>query len=677
MKTYLILLAIICFQFSSAAFELSVAGTVKDKITGLPIPNHPLKIFIDSTQQGNIGYDNTVFTDAFGVYSDTIMLPDSLSGIVYISTDSCYYFSNREAYFAVNNNYIVNNFFVCDTISSGDCEAFFTYYPANEPLTVQFIDLSYGTINSWLWDFGDGTSSTESNPVHNFPYSGQFITNLTIEGDSCESEFEMIIYVYQDTLADCEAYFTYEIDSEPLTIDFIDNSFGLVSNWLWDFGDGNNSQDQFPTHTYDLPGYYYVTLFIQTIDSCTSIYGETIWVDMDSTFCQAEFSVQLDTLNNTPNTYIFTDYSSGNIDEWLWSFGDGNISNEPNPVHTYIDQGDYLTTLTVTSFTGGSNCISTTYDTITTLQYYNFGGQVYIGDYSINIDSNNFENQATIFLYRKISNSWEYMDQMNFWKYGYYWFANKPVGEYLLMTKLTDASLEYENYAPSYYPNGISWKEAGVFNLTNNQEFAVNINLTELEEFESGIGTISGSLIEGESCNTNNNIITEDILIQLLNSSGNIIKYTYTDVSGYYEFDGLGLNTYKLQAEYPGRFSESQNVTIDELNLNITADLDIHCSHILDIEEIEFDNSINVSSPSPNPTSESTILSINSIDKTMIEISISNINGTILHSESLEVSESNQEINISVNKLNSGFYNIRVLDLTTGFVQVRKLIIIK
>ncbi len=52
------------------------------------------------------------------------------------------------------------------------------------PLTYQFIDYSYGDPNSWLWDFGDGTTSTEQNPLHAFPQQGTYLVCLTIENDS-------------------------------------------------------------------------------------------------------------------------------------------------------------------------------------------------------------------------------------------------------------------------------------------------------------------------------------------------------------------------------------------------------------------------------------------------------------------------------------------------------------
>jgi PKD repeat protein len=50
------------------------------------------------------------------------------------------------------------------------------------PLTVQFRDTSLGTIESWLWDFGDGTSSSEQHPVHVYENIGSYNVNLTVTG---------------------------------------------------------------------------------------------------------------------------------------------------------------------------------------------------------------------------------------------------------------------------------------------------------------------------------------------------------------------------------------------------------------------------------------------------------------------------------------------------------------
>jgi len=50
------------------------------------------------------------------------------------------------------------------------------------PLTVNFTDLSTGSIDSWNWDFGDGSTSTQQNPSHTYDTDGTYTVSLTISG---------------------------------------------------------------------------------------------------------------------------------------------------------------------------------------------------------------------------------------------------------------------------------------------------------------------------------------------------------------------------------------------------------------------------------------------------------------------------------------------------------------
>ena len=566
----------------------------------------------------------------------------------------------------------------CEPINIGnDCEAMFSYYPNGEPTTIQFIDQSIGTIDTWYWDFGDGLYSYEQNPLHNYPNEGEFITKLTISGDSCMSEYEVLVVIPSDTTGACDANFYHQITEDPSTIEFFDSSIGMVVTWSWDFGDGNTSQEQNPIHSYDLPGYYNVFLYIEANNNCTSTIGKTILVSDDSISCEAMFSVELDTLNNTPNTYLFTDISEGDIVGWYWDFGDGTYSMDQNPVHTYNLGGDFMVCLTITSYNSGNSCTSTYCDTITTMDYYSFGGQVFIGNYPINVDSIENSNTATIYLYRKISNSWQYMDEREFWKYGYYWFADKPVGEYLLFTKLNEGSIDYENYTPSYYPNSLSWNEAGVFSLTNDEQFATNINFIELQSYNTGVGQISGNIQLGESCDMVNTIETEGVLVQLFNSAGEIVGFAYSDETGYYNISGIGPGTYGLHAEYPGRYSEQYSLTISDSNLNPVVDPVIQCSHILGLTETELSYDFIITDPWPNPAYSDFTLSINTRFSSTMNISILNINGMIINEETISISNGFKKVTMNTHELNSGYYFIKIYDQQTGYMTTRKLIVIK
>ncbi|MEZ5084560.1 MAG: DUF2271 domain-containing protein, partial [Bacteroidales bacterium] len=121
--------------------------------------------------------------------------------------------------------------------------------------TVTFTDESVNA-SSWSWNFGDGTSpatSTTQGP-HTVSYAspGLKTVSLTINGDLTEMK-EDFINVSVSPTAD------FSFSGSELTVDFINNSINATS-YLWDFGDGNTSTDNNPTHTYAEVGSYYVTL---------------------------------------------------------------------------------------------------------------------------------------------------------------------------------------------------------------------------------------------------------------------------------------------------------------------------------------------------------------------------------------------------------------------------------
>ncbi|MDW8333467.1 MAG: PKD domain-containing protein, partial [Bacteroidia bacterium] len=149
----------------------------------------------------------------------------------------------------------------------------------------------------------------------------------------------------------------------PFSVEFYDRSEPIPTSWHWDFGDGTTSDEQFPVHTYQIPGIYTVTLTISTSTGCTTeyIYPDYIVAGFD-TVCTAQFSAT-NSQGTVPLTVQFTDQShgAGQIVSWFWDFGDGATSHEQNPSHTYTAPGEYTVALVVVS---EYNCRDTT--TLTT-----------------------------------------------------------------------------------------------------------------------------------------------------------------------------------------------------------------------------------------------------------------------------------------------------------------------
>jgi PKD repeat protein len=238
------------------------------------------------------------------------------------------------------------------TGSNPGCKAmFFAFNDSLNPLSRKFVDVSYGEPTSWQWSFGDSTYSSEQNPVHNYFQEGIYNVCLAIYNDTsgCSDTYCQTVMVYLQL--PCTAYFNYlEISSQPYTYQFADLSVGDVDNWNWDFGDGKSANIHNPVHTYYQNGEYEVCLTITNNQgTCSDIYCETIYVGT-SPNCTANFIYQQDASN--PLTFIFSDISSGETDTWLWDFGDGTNSTEQNPTHTFSEEGYYLICLDISNNSG-------------------------------------------------------------------------------------------------------------------------------------------------------------------------------------------------------------------------------------------------------------------------------------------------------------------------------------
>ncbi|WNZ29620.1 MAG: PKD domain-containing protein [Candidatus Bathyarchaeota archaeon] len=164
--------------------------------------------------------------------------------------------------------------------------ASFTFSPENPSIydSINIIDHSYdsdGTITSWFWDFGDGTNSTEQNPTHTFKEKNEYQITLTVTdnqgAEDSKTQTLTMTNLPPEACFECNTT-DFQIGKE---IQFLDNSTDpenkLVS-WLWDFGDGNSSNLQTPTHKFLEKGDYNVTLTVADDENANSTYIITISV---------------------------------------------------------------------------------------------------------------------------------------------------------------------------------------------------------------------------------------------------------------------------------------------------------------------------------------------------------------------------------------------------------------
>ena len=212
------------------------------------------------------------------------------------------------------------------------------------PLAVQFTDASTGAVTGWQWSFGDGGASTAQHPAHTYQTPGGYTVTLTVTGPGgSDAETKSTYIAVSSTSPDAPvAAFTTtpEQGTAPLAVQFTDASTGIVTAWVWSFGDGGQSGEQHPAHTYQAAGVYTATLTVS---------GPGGW---HSTAKALRVTPPLPAFTADPPaagglTVSFAFTPPPGVTHWLWEFGDGQTSTEQNPVHTYAAAGNYTVRLTV------------------------------------------------------------------------------------------------------------------------------------------------------------------------------------------------------------------------------------------------------------------------------------------------------------------------------------------
>ncbi|MCE7699546.1 MAG: chitobiase/beta-hexosaminidase C-terminal domain-containing protein, partial [Methanobacterium paludis] len=223
----------------------------------------------------------------------------------------------------------------------------------NDALTVQFNDTSINTPTSWLWNFGDGSTSTDENPVHNYAKAGNYTVTLTATNDYGTSTLTETDYInIVDTIPTVAASVAGGLYSSTqnvvlttsdvtATIYYYLNGKGLV--YSSPVVIGSNS-----TLTY---------FAIDNMGNLSPLYSQAYTIVFPPV---ANFTSNI-TSGLDPLTVQFTDTSTGIVTGWAWDFnGDGVIdSTEQNPVWTYAVAGSYNVTLLVSNI-GGSNLLTQT-----------------------------------------------------------------------------------------------------------------------------------------------------------------------------------------------------------------------------------------------------------------------------------------------------------------------------
>ncbi|MFC2079078.1 PKD domain-containing protein [Candidatus Bipolaricaulota bacterium] len=258
----------------------------------------------------------------------------------------------------------------------------FTYSPANPPVGawVQFDGSgssdSDGTIASYAWNFGDGSTDSGVARWHRFNNPGTYIVTLTVTDDDGASDtMTQAVQVGSSNQAPVAAF------SATPTIPMVNawvqfdatasaDSDGMIASYSWNFGDGSTDTGSLVWHRFSVAGTYVVTLTVTDDDGASDATSLAVQVGPSNQSPIAAFTYT--PTNPLVNAWVQFNASTssdpdGSIVNYAWNFGDGSTDIGSVVWHRFSGAGIYVLTLTVTDDDGATN---------TTTQTIQVGGSV-------------------------------------------------------------------------------------------------------------------------------------------------------------------------------------------------------------------------------------------------------------------------------------------------------------
>lgn len=206
--------------------------------------------------------------------------------------------------------------------------------------------------SSYVWNFGDNTTSTQSNPFHTYTAAGTYQVMLIASG-ACGTDTTFTTLVIDPSTAVAQFTSSGTNCGSPVTFT---NTSSNATTYYWDFGDLSNSTAANPTHTYTTPGTYQVMLIADGPCDIDTTYA---LITITPGAVNAAFTSVPSACAGNP---VFFSNSTTGATTYVWDFGDLASSTASSPAHTYTAPGTY----TVTLFASGS-CATDTVSSIVTI----------------------------------------------------------------------------------------------------------------------------------------------------------------------------------------------------------------------------------------------------------------------------------------------------------------------
>ncbi|MBN2441666.1 MAG: PKD domain-containing protein [Spirochaetales bacterium] len=221
------------------------------------------------------------------------------------------------------------------------CSADFTFEMKQSQGTEEIVQFTsvMTDASSYTWDFGDGEKATEANPAHTYDISKlrTFTVILEVVKGKCKDRMSKEVIFPGEPEKKCTAKFSYDIirqDKSRALVQFITESIDSSTQFFWNFGDNTTSTKRNPEHLFKLGSKQQFDVLLEVVKGDCSD-KHLVSLDFSGDVCTAEFTVKI-TYNdgNWARVEVLCKETKPYAD-FTCNFGDGTVSKEWNPVHTY------------------------------------------------------------------------------------------------------------------------------------------------------------------------------------------------------------------------------------------------------------------------------------------------------------------------------------------------------
>lgn len=450
--------------------------------------------------------------------------------------------------------------------------------------------------------------------------------------------------------------------------------FSQNSTFTWSFGDGSSGTGQYPTHTYNQPGWYGVCVSAITASGQTVIDCDTIIIE-DTTVnnCMGSVNFSFTPIPGTIGTFQFSNNSNFSIaqcitgnTQFIWSFGDGTSASTFGTAgvnHTYTSNGAYTACLKANIL--GGNPVEICYTVVvgSLPGFINLGGMILA-------DNACLQSPVRVELIGMNSNTYK-VDSINggadscFYNFSVQTTPGAPSESYIIRA----TPLINTDYLSTYFGDAIFWSDATVLQPTQNQ-WNLAINLVPAANIAPGLGLLTGTIngngttvtstFNGNPITTTFDVTASRVII--LNSQGQPVGFAFANADGTFSFPDLPVGNYQMRVDNPKVPSQSVpfSITANATSVNVT--MSATGSGITTVTSNSKALKGSSISAFPNPATET--------------ISLSGVSGSveILNAKGQIVMKSSDVKNINISNLSSGLYTIKGLNdrqetVTTRFVK--------